>query len=767
MKKILTVLFLFHCVFTTATAQTDSLGTAQRDSLRADSIYKSMELQGVEVVKQKSLVKSDIDKITYDIENDPDSKSNSILDMLRKVPMVTVDGEDNIQVNGSSTFKVYVNNKPNQMMSNNPKEVLKSMPANSIKKIEVITNPGPKYDAEGVGGILNIITHSQGIEGYTATFSGNVSNRGAGGGAYATVKSGKLTLSGRYNYSYTDSPRSYSGSSRKTVGNLSESSSDLDTEGSSKSHGHFQYGTLEASYEIDTLRLLTASFNLWGGGSKSNSDRSTIATSPLTHSPLYRYNTASTSENNYSSIDGGIDYQRSFSVPERLLTLSYKIETEPDKTDAYTNYLDLQAEDGWENFLQRLKNQRNNGDQHTTEHTFQVDYTTPFSKIHTLETGLKYILRNNTSEDDRYEQAALEGSDYLYDVDHSSHYKHRHDIFAAYFGYGLKLEKFSGRLGLRYEHTLQDVEYKLGRGDDFTKHFNDFVPSASIGYKLAQTSNLRLGYDMRIYRPGIWYLNPYLDDSTPTNISQGNPLLDSEKSHSFNLSYSNFTPKFNINLALRYGFTRNSIEEVAKLMLDTQIPGLKNPTGKDVLYSTYENIGHSEGTNLTVYVNWNATRKTRIYVNSRLTYSDMDDGGTLRNHGWDLYAYGGAQQTLPKDWRISFNFFGSTPHVRLQGRGSGYSSYSLSIQKSWLKKRLNLTLSASNFLKKYKRYESTMEDTYFHVDSWSKSVAQRFTLSISYRIGELRAAVKKAERSISNDDVKGGGNSGGSSGSSE
>ena len=119
------------------------------DSLRADSIYKSMELQGVEIVKQKSLVKSDIDKITYDIESDPDSKSNTVIEMLRKVPMVTVDGEDNIQVNGSSSFKIYVNSKPNQMMSNNPKEVLKSMPATSIKKIEVITNPGPKYDAGG------------------------------------------------------------------------------------------------------------------------------------------------------------------------------------------------------------------------------------------------------------------------------------------------------------------------------------------------------------------------------------------------------------------------------------------------------------------------------------------------------------------------------------------------------------------------------------------------------------------------------------------
>lgn len=767
MKKILIVLFTFHCTLLTVSAQTDSLSTTQRDSLKLDSIYKSMELQGVEIVKQKSLVKSDIDKITYDIENDPDSKSNSVIEMLRKVPMVTVDGEDNIQVNGSSSFKVYVNNKPNQMMSNNPKEVLKSMPASSIKKIEVITNPGPKYDAEGVGGILNIITYSQGIEGYTATFNGNVSNRGAGASTYATVKSGKLTMSGRLNYSYNNSLRSYSGNKRKTIGNVSESSSDLDTEGTSKSHGNFSYGSFEASYEIDTLRLLTASFDYWGGVNKSNSDRSTIATSPLTQNQLYRYNTTGNSKNSYSSINGGIDYQRSFSVPERLLTLSYRIETEPDKTDSYTDYLELQAADGWENFLQRLKNQHNDGNQHTTEHTFQLDYTTPFSKIHTLETGLKYILRNNSSEDDRYERAAYESSDYVYDTDHSSHYKHRNDIFAAYLGYGLKLEKLSGRLGLRFEHTLQDVEYKLGRGDDFRKHFNDFVPSASLGYKLTQTSNLRLGYDMRIYRPGIWYLNPYLDDSTPTNISQGNSYLDSEKSHSLNLSFSNFTPKFNINLALRYGFTRNSIEQVTKLMPDTQIPGLKNPTGKDVLYSTYENIGHSEGINLNAYVNWNATKNTRIYANSRLSYTDMDDGAALHNYGWSLFAYGGAQQTLPKDWRLSLNFYASTPRVSLQGKGSNYGSYGVSIQKSWLKKRLNLTLSASDFLKKYITYNSTMEDNFFRADSWSKYVQQRFSLSISYRIGELKASVKKAERSISNDDVKGGGNSGGSSGNSE
>lgn len=737
-----------------------TMAQTKADSLRADSIFKSLELQGVEIVKQKALVKSDIDKITYNIEDDPDSKSNTILEMLRKVPMVTVDGEDKIQVNGSSSFKVYVNSKPNQMMSNNPSEVLKSMPASSIKRIEVITNPGPKYDAEGVGGILNIITHGKGIEGYTATFSATASNQGVGGSLYTTVKSGKLTMSANLNYSYNDRPTSYSGSTRKTIGNITESSSNIESEGTSKYYGDSKYGSIEASYEIDSLRLITAAFDLYGGSSTSNGESWALATSPLTGNQLYSYNTLRHSKNKYAYVDGGIDYQRTFKTEEKLFTLSYRIGSEPDASDSQTDYADLRAADGWEKFIERLKRQRDDGSENTVEHTFQVDYTTPFAKHHTIETGLKYILRNNTSEDDRYEMDVM-------DYEHSSHYKHRNDILAAYLGYGLKIKKLSGRLGLRYEHTLQDVEYKLGPGTDFSQHFNDLVPSASLGLKLGQTTNLRLGYNMRIYRPSIWYLNPYLDDSTPTNINQGNPNLDSEKSHNISFTFSKFTPKFNINLTTQYTFTNNSIENVVKMMRDTDIPGLKNPTGMDVLYTSYENIGRSQSFNLNAYVNWNASNNTRVYVNSRLRYTDMNDGGTLSNSGWAAFAYGGAQQTLPKNWNISFNMYAYTPSVRLQGRSSSYSSYTLSVQKSWLKKRLNLTLSASNFLKKYKTYESSTTDTYFEAANWSKSVVQRFAVTVSYRIGELKASVRKAERSISNDDVKSGGGSGNSGGSSE
>lgn len=725
----------------------------------------SNELGQVEIVAQKPLVKADIDKIEYNVQDDPDAQSNSVLEMLRKVPLVTVDGEDNIQVNGSSSFKVYVNGKPNNMMSNNPTEVLKSMPANSIKHIEVITNPGPKYDAEGVGGILNIVTVGSGLEGYTATFSANVSNRGAGGGAFGTIKSGKLIVSARYNYNYNDQPRNYSsGSQHVTPEAVTENSSNLDYDGSNKGHGSFQSGSMEASYEIDTLRLVTMSFGLWGGGNKSNGSTDYIATFPenINAAPIYSYSAFNRSKSSWYSIDGGIDYQRLFKVKDRMLTFSYKINTRPQTSDSYTEYeIDNGYNPDWADYLNRLKNQHNDGEQNT-EHTFQADYTTPIGKLHTLEAGAKYILRNNSSEDDRFD--ADDTGKYEYNKDQSSHYKHLNDIIAAYLGYGLKVKRLSGRLGLRYEHTIQDVKYLVGRGEDFTKNFDDVVPSASIGYKLTDMSNLRLGYNMRIYRPGIWSLNPYLNDTDPSYISQGNPELDSEKSHAFNLSYSNFTQKFNINISARYSFTNNSIENVTRLMPDTEIEGLKNPTGKDVLYSTYANIGKTRYASVNGYVNWNATPRTRIYMNMSGNYSYLEGSEGMRNDGWSLFAYGGAQQTLPHDWRISLNVFGQTPWIMLQGKGSSFFDYGLSVNKSFLDKRLTLSAFASNFFKKYMDQSSTTEGSGFIRESNYKYSRQRFGISVSYRIGELKASVKKAARTISNDDVKSGGSGSGGGG---
>ena len=725
----------------------------------------SNELGQIEVVAQKPLVKADVDKIEYNIQDDPDSQSNSLLEMLRKVPLVTVDGEDNIKVNGSSSFKVYVNGRPNNMMSNNPTEVLKSMPANSIKHIEVITNPGPKYDAEGVGGILNIVTVGSGMEGYTATFSGNVSNNGGGGSLFSTVQKGKLTVSARYNYDYSKQPKSHSGGTRTTLPErLTEHSSDVLYENSNKGNHRFHAGSLEASYEIDTLRLVSMSFGLWGGGYRGDRDGHQLGSHPSL-GELYEYATVGRTKNSWFSIDGGIDYQRLFHTKNRMLTFSYKINTNPSTSDDYTDYVNKTAVPEWEDFIHRLTNLHTDGKQHTTEHTFQVDYTTPIGKLHTIEGGVKYILRDNAADNDRYEQTSdSPEADYAFDEEYSSHYKHQNDILAAYLGYGLKWKKLSGRLGLRYEFTHQEVKYLLGKGEDFQKDFNDLVPSASIGYQLTDLSNLRLGYNMRIYRPGIWYLNPYLDDSNPSNLSQGNPNLNSEKSHNLNLSYSNFTQKFNLNVGIHYSFTNNSIEHVNTLMQDTEIPGLQNPTGKEVLYSTYYNMGKNRTVGLNGYVNWNATSNTRLYLNINGSYVYIKGAENLKNDGWTMFAFGGIQQTLPKDWRISLNLMGQTPWIMLQGKGSRFFDYNLSVNKSFLKKRLTLSAYASNFFKKYKRNSLHLEDVNFVQDSYNRYTRQRFGFSISYRIGELKASVKKATRSISNDDVKGGEGSGGGEG---
>ena len=661
--------------------------------------------------------------------------------MLRKVPMVTVDGEDNIQVNGSSNFKVYVNGRPNNMMSNNPKEVLKSMPANTIKHIEVITNPGPKYDAEGVGGILNIVTVGGGFEGYTVTLSANGSNRGAGGGLFGTVQKGKLTVSARYNYNKSYSPRSYSGGNQ-TATEPSADRANLSYNGNSKSDGSFQSGSLEASYEIDTLNLVTASFGLWGGGNDGRNGSSYVGVSSLDPAnTLYRYTTAGHSRSSWYSIDGGLDYQHIFPhVKNRMLTFSYKINTRPDTSDSYSEY---NVNDGyatdWADYIRRLEDQRMDGSQNTTEHTVQADFTTPIGQSHTVETGVKYIRRNNSADNDRYTRPQ-DGSDYAFDEDYSTHYRHANDILAAYLGYSLRWKKLSGRLGVRYEHTIQNVKYLLGRGEDFRKDFDDVVPSASIGWRLSDFSNVRAGYNMRIYRPGIWYLNPYLDDSNPSAVSQGNPNLDSEKNHSFDLSYSSFSQKFNINLSARYSFTNNSIQSVTRLVPETEIPDMDpgNYTGKDVLYTSYYNIGKSKNASLSAYVNWNATSNTRIYVNLFGGYTKLQGADGLENDGWNLFAFGGAQQSFKHDWRLSLNVYGQTPWIMLQGKGSSFLGYSLSLNKSFMDKRLTLSAFASNFLEKYQRYESHTEGAGFRSDSWNRYPQASFAVSAPTRGTAIR-----------------------------
>lgn len=715
------------------------------------------QLETVEVVAYKPLVKADVDKIAYSVEDDPEANTNTVIEMLKKVPMVTVDGQDNIRVNGNSSFKIYVNGKPNNMMTKNPKEVLKSMPASSIKKIEVITNPGPKYDAEGVGGILNIVTEGKGPEGYNATFSGRANNSSYGGGLYATVKQGKLTMSVNYNASSNHSPKGYTYSDRSQIGTDGTVTSSTVADGYTKGHSRWQGGDVEASYEIDTLRLITGSFSLSKFTSKRDALNTASSTVPATGQRLYGYRSPSHSKESWDDYSASLDYQRSFSVKDRLLTLSYRLESSPSTSDSRYLYTDREAADDWQTFIDRMRDQRMDGDENTMEHTFQIDYTTPFAKHHTWEAGVKYILRRNKSDNDRYNLGTGD-QDETYDSDNSSHYRHHNDILAAYTGYGLTLDKWSARLGLRYEHTLQKVEYLLGRGTNFHKNFDDLVPSARLGYKFSDATNLSLGYKMRINRPGIWFLNPYLDDRIPDAISQGNPNLDTEKSHAVDLQFSSYNSKLTYTLTGTYRFVNNSIESVDRLVNDRDIEGLPNPTGKDVIYSSYANIGHIQYAGLMAYANWTPITNTRITLNGSVGYSHMSDGQSLRNHGWCTNIDASLQQTFAKTWIFNASYYVQTPQPTLQGKDARYQWYNFSLSKSFMDKRLTLTAYIINpFGKRYFCYRSETVADNFRTTASSSWCQLYYGVSVRFRIGKLKAQVKRAERSVENDDVKQGG----------
>ena len=261
-----------------------------------------------------------------------------------------------------------------------------------------------------------------------------------------------------------------------------------------------------------------------------------------------------------------------------------------------------------------------------------------------------------------------------------------------------------------------------------------------MGIKIGKTQNLRGGYNMRIWRPGIWNLNPYFDDRNPMFISQGNSNLESEKSHSFNLSYSMFSMKFNVNISLRHSFGNNGIERVSRLIGKggEEFPGGHHaPEG--ALYSTYENIGKNRNTGLSLYGNWNASPNTRIYLNGDGSYVDIKSPAQgLHNYGWNASLYGGIQHTFPLKIRASLNAGGSTPYISLQGKGSGYYYYSLGVNRSFIKDRFTVSAYVSNIFEKYRSYNNTTMGENFLSKSSSRYQSRSFGISLSYRIGELR-----------------------------
>ena len=691
-------------------------------------------LKGVEIVAQKPLVKMDVDKMSYNVAEDEDAKSNTVLDMLRKVPMVTVDGQDNITVNGSSSFKVYVDGMPNVMFNSNPSMVFKSMPATAVKSIEVVTNPGAKYDAEGAGGVLNIIMNkqnpqaAQSMNGYNGTVRASGGNKSISGGAFISGQQGKLSYSA--NVMTTYSKPGTTDTEMEITQNNPNGTSQLMTS-SNKVTIPFTMGNLTLGYQIDSVSALnvTASINSLNIKSDGNS---TTTMGGGSYGKGFSYGSSTDMRNSRTSFSGSIDYQRFFNKEHtQSLALTYQLNYSPStvKSDNIFNTTSSIID---------LTNRYSENKEKTTDHTFQIDYTMPIATGQTLSFGTKLQLRDATSDAKYYKKG-------VYDPTSSMDYEYKNSILAGYGEYAGNFGKIGAKAGLRYEQTWQNVEYHLGNGDDFKKNYGSLVPSASLQYTIGQGSNLGLTYNMRISRPGITYLNPYVDKTNPTTRTYGNTDLDVEKNHNLALVYNMFTPKLMLNLNLHHNFTDNAIEQYS--FYDAQ----------NLLNTTYGNIVKRHQTGLNGYVNWLAAKNTRLFLNGALNYTDLRSNTLSQsNSGWSANAMIGLQQTLPADFKLSVYAMTSTKNYTLQGWSGGFNLITANISKSLLKDKLNLSLMGMMGLNKGGNIniESHSQGKDFTSHTLTKVPLYGFTFTVSYTFGNSKRQAQQHTSRIQNDYIE-------------
>ncbi len=698
-------------------------------------LSSGIEIEGVVITSSVPLVTAEIDKITYNVEADPETPVNTLLDMLRKVPLLSVDAEDNVLMQGQSNYKVLVNGKSSSMMDRSFKEVVRSMPANSIKNIEVITNPSSKYEAEGIGGIINIITNRSNIGGYNGSLSLGTDSFGSlNANAYLNATTGKFSVSGYAGGMLQRRPGRSSSSYQENF--LSDQYHYETAEGSSRQKFNGAFYNLSASYEIDSLNLLTLS--LWGqsfGGEIPN-DSHTLFTD-INGTPTRNFTNAIETKMNWGYLSGNLDYQRLFKKPDRVLTASYKLSSDNQdqrNLNTLTGILDYPS------YMQRSID-----DARFREHTLQVDYVDPLTDKHSIETGVKFILRQNASDPETYERLT-ESDPWVLDPLRRNALDYNQYILGIYGAYTFKLEKFSVKAGARVENTWNDGTFRNAAADTpFDNTQFNVIPYVNLSYAPKASTRYTLSYTQRLSRPGIWYLNPYIDDTNPMNVSYGNPNLDAEVGHTFNATYGIFGSKTNINISANASFVNNAIERIATA----------DPAG--VTTATYLNIGRSKRYGLNVYYSWRPSGKFSLSLNASGNYADLKGSSELHNSGF--YANGNVQTriTLWKGGAATANAYYSSPYIMIQGGGSTYYFYGFGLSQQAFNQKVTFNLSLSQPFEKNLLYESITEAETFYREDRTWLPMRSVRLNVSWNFGKTQVQVKRARRSIENDDVKSGG----------
>lgn len=698
----------------------------QKKEIRPNKTDSATTLSNVTISATKPLIKQEIDRLSYDVQADPESKSSSVLEIMKKIPMLSVDADDNLELKGSSGYKILINGKPSAMMERNLKEVLRSMPASTIQRIEVITTPPSKYDAEGLVGIINIITNKKLSSGYsgTANLNATVPTGGPAGGGSFSSKLGKFGITAFSGGGIYDIPTTSDYNHRISSGTI------LSQDNSKKKDSHSAYFGTEFSYEIDSLNLLSASFNI--NQSNENGYATQLSSSTGQSMQSYLLNNNSTGRGN--STDASLNYELgSVKNKKRLLTLSYRFYAQRYRND---NQIIFSQQF---NFVQSDYQQYNKGN--SSEHTIQLDYTTWFKKIG-IEAGIKSIIRSNSSNFNY-----LEFNDILdvYEINllKSNNFSNNQNVYAAYNSYQFNLGTFSVKAGVRLEHTQIHADF-MSSQTTISKQQLNLLPVLAISYKPGISSTINMGFTQRIQRPGIYQLNPFVNRSNPNVESSGNPALRPVVSNGVQFSYS-LQKKVFMNISLDYIAFNALINQVATF-----------DTSTNITHIAYQNTGKARVFSSNISVNYPITKKWIFSTNAKAFYGRIEgtNGNVLLSTSGLMYAFGlNSGLKLEKGWRANASMNYKSRSFTFQRETNSQITSSFGLSKELVASKLTFSLATNNPFARYRSNIVQLTGPGFEQSSTDISYFRSYKVSLNYTFGKLKDAVKKSVKSIKNDDI--------------
>ncbi|WP_165852084.1 TonB-dependent receptor domain-containing protein [Mucilaginibacter terrenus] len=710
---------------------TDAGNTAQVGTISLQPV--SNQLQGVTITAKVPIIENRIDKMVYNAANDLTAQNGAAIDVLKKVPQVTVDLDGNVELQGQSNVRFLINGKPSSIFGASLADALQAIPASQIKSIEVITSPGAKYDAAGTGGIINIILKDSKVQGINGSVNASGGTRFQNGSFNFNARKGNFGLnaffSGNAQLKTTGTNRNERNSSNPN----DSTTSHLVQDGSNTSTRSGYQSGISLNWSITPKDELTGTvgFNHFGNhnygftdqqSEKFNADGDLISNLLSTRNSDSRFKTNAT--------DVSLSYKKTFKNEGQELDVLYTT-SYGKNTFSYFNEQDY-ITGGYQNSGSRSNNPGND-----RETNISIDYTHPFGKTLTLEGGAKAVIENlkNVVNTD----TLLADGSYVNNADQTYAFNYKRQIYASYFSVSASLFKnfLDVKGGLRNEYTKTSTDFS----GVTIPSYNILAPSLVFSHKIGGTQSVKLSYSYRIERPNYGDLNPFYNIADPNNISTGNPNLKPEKGQQFELSYNkSFDGGANFSVG---SFYRHNTADIQQFTTRYDTLDVNGRDYSNVLLTTRANIGTQSSVGGNLFASVPVTKKLSLRTNMFFVNRTNNNPIIGSVSGFTYRINLNASYQFPHDLAVEGFLNYNASQRNLQGVRPSFMFYNLALRKQFMNKKASLGLVAANPFTHYINQRSTTTGDGFDQVNIRRFPLQSFGISFSYKFGKLEFSKNK------------------------